>query len=635
MFSISHCRKYKRLKLGSLAMLALIVGAGLFVYAKTRVTAGPYGLAQDLPRGALVYAQFKDLPALLKRWDESALKQQYLGSASYAQFQHRHLALKLVQRWTEFNDGLGLQLDSAAIGEAAESGAALAIYDIGKLDLVFIAPLSEEKVAATRFFKSRAQFEETELPDGTSYYRHEVAAATGRQKQVIAFATVKGRFVLATSERLLLQTIANLNGKVGKDRLADDPAFKALSSAITPHFVTVWVDQAKLNDDYNFKQYWLMRNPLALKDIRAGIFDLEFQEGRWTERREFLTTRRSVRATNRLSVAEAQRLRSLLPGGVPYLKVQSLQSEPQLVATLLRDTLLDRRAAASAQSKRLWSWQSYDDDGFYAPETEEESPARSYTYLNSDYDSSIVDPRDARTTERQEPGANPLANEIDTQFLANLQQAIGTAGPQTALVATSPQTSSGPLFVEFRRIAIVNLLTPANLNREALEEAISRVVQGRVTVAGPSVELKWVSHDDGTRPWRELELPLLGWKLCYAQQDHELILANSPELLTAVLANQGKQSVSKAQPAPSLDDLTVVSFEQRKRAFDDILGKLDAEEAKRQKARAPKDSASPAPQFFADEIGSLLNVAANVGSVEIRRSSSANRLHEEIDFVLK
>jgi len=635
MFSISHSKKYLRPKTISLVLLAVMVGAGLIVYAKTRVSEGPYSLAADLPRGALVYAQFKDLPGLLKRWDESALKQQYLGSANYSQFQHRHLALKLVQRWSEFNDGLGFQLDSASIGEAAESGAALAIYDIGKLDLVFIAPLSEEKLAATRFFKSKSSFEETTLADGTSYYRHEVEASSGHQKQVLAFATIKGRFVLATNERLLLRTIANINGKAVKDTLADDPAFTTLSATFTPHFLTVWVDQTKLNDDYYFKQYWLMRNVTQLKGIRAGIFDVEFQDGRWTERRDFLTTAKAVRATNTLSAAEAQRLRALLPEGVPYVKVQSLNNDPQLVTTLLRDTLLDKRLSGSGQTKHLWSWQSYDDDGFYVAERDEESSQRSYTYLNGDYDSSIVDPRDARLTGKEEPGANPLGNEIDSQFLTSLQTAVGPASPQAALVATRPQTTSGPLFVEFRRVAIVTLQTPGNLKRDVLEEAISRVVQGRVTVAGPTVELKWVSHDEAARPWRELEMPLLGWKLCYAQLDSELILANSPELLKTVLENQGKQPGSKAPAAASLDDLTVVRFDQRKEAFDDILGRLDAEEAKRQKARAPKDSASPAPQFFAGEVGSLLNVAANVSRVEIRRSSSAGRLHEEIDYLLK
>jgi hypothetical protein len=51
---------------------------------------------------------------------------------------------------------------------------------------------------------------------------------------------------------LLVRAIANVNGKSPKDRLSDDPAFKTLSSIVSPHFAAIWVDQAKLNEDYYF-----------------------------------------------------------------------------------------------------------------------------------------------------------------------------------------------------------------------------------------------------------------------------------------------------------------------------------------------------------------------------------------------
>jgi hypothetical protein len=638
MFSITRWKKNLRRRTVLLVALVLIIGAGLIVYSKTRSKPGPYPLAADFPRGALVYAQFKDLPALLKQWNDSPLKRQYLASANYAGFQHRHLALKLVQRWTEFNDGLGFQLDTASLGEAAESGAAIAVYDIGRLDLVFIAPLSEEKLALTSFFKSKSQFEESELPDGTTYYRHDVEADRGRQKQVIAFATIKGRFVLATKEQLLLQTIANINGRNGKDRLADDPAFSTLAAVMPPHFATVWVDQAKLNDDYYFKHYWLMQNAAQLKGLRAGMFDLEFQNGKWIERREYLTTQKGVRATAGMSVAAVQKLRSLTPEGIAFFRLQALNSDPALVAALVRDTLLDRVAPEHGSTKRLWSWNSYDEDSFQPNEAGEDYSGNRYAYLNSDYEAAIDDPRDARLTSKVEPGRNPLSAENEKEFLTGLEQALGPARPLAAAVATNPRTLAGPLFAEFQRVAIITLQTPASLKREVLEGAIVKLVQGRLTVTGSAADLKWVTREAGSRTWRQLDLPLLGWKFCYAQQESELILANSPELLAAVFATRDQQPNSAAPSVGALDELTVIRFDQRKQAFDGILGRLDAEEVKRrQQTGGPSASPtpSPSPQFFSGEIGSLLDVAANVGRIEIRRSSSANRLHEEIEYVLK
>ncbi|HEX6717333.1 MAG TPA: hypothetical protein VF088_09480, partial [Pyrinomonadaceae bacterium] len=283
--------KRKRSILLSITIVLAFIGVAFMVFARTaHKPKGAYGLAEDLPRGAVVYAQFSNLPALIEQWDHSRLKERYLNSTNYRQLQTRHLVLKLISRWEEFNNALGFQLDVGAISGATETKAALAVYDIGQLDLVFVAPLSEEKIALTQFFKNKDQFEEAETPGGDVYYRQAVEADHGRQKQVLAFATVSGRFILASNENLLLRTIANINHQNQKDTLAADPAFMDLSRKLKPHFVTVWVDQAKLNHDYYFKHYWLMQNMDQLKGIRAGMFDLEQEKGRWIERREFLTT---------------------------------------------------------------------------------------------------------------------------------------------------------------------------------------------------------------------------------------------------------------------------------------------------------------------------------------------------------
>jgi hypothetical protein len=95
--------------------------------------------------GAFVYTQFSNLPALLDQWDRSQLKERYLKSTNYQQLQHRHLILKLISRWEKGNTALGFNVDVATITGTSETKAALAVYDIGQLDLVFIAPMSEER----------------------------------------------------------------------------------------------------------------------------------------------------------------------------------------------------------------------------------------------------------------------------------------------------------------------------------------------------------------------------------------------------------------------------------------------------------------------------------------------------------
>jgi hypothetical protein len=606
------------------ASLVLICVA-LIVYARTtRSSRNPYSLAGDLPRGALVYAQFQNLPELITQWEQSQLKERYLSSTSYQQLQHRHLAMKLISRWEEFNNALGFPLDLAAIGSSTDGAAAVAIYDIGQLDLLFVAPISDEKVALTQFFKSKDQFEEMEAPDGTPYYSHTVEADRGRQKQILAFATVNGRFLLGTNEKLFVRALANINKRAKNDSIADDPTFRTLSRKVTPHFATIWVDQSKLNADYYFKHYWLMQNVADLKSIRAGIFDLEQQQSRWIERREFLTTAAAQRSNSGMAAAELRQLYSRTPDDAPYVKFRSLANNPALPGTIIRDTLFDSPVEQES-SNGSWSWDSYSSEDFYPTSGEEYDAYERYSYLDDSYDKTINDPHDARVAERVEPGRNPQAAELEHQFLTGLQNVLSPARASSVAVATTPHATKSPLFVEFRKVAIFNLQSPGSLRRELLEQTIAQGAQGRLIVVNSGSQPRWEARND----WRSLYLPMLGWEICYALKDNMLIVSNSNELMKAVLESREKQSSVSAD----VDELTIIRFDRRKESFDDIVNVLDADAIKQQQARNAeiKDS----QEFFSGNISSLLNVASDVSRIEIKRKSLGNNLHEEIELVMK
>lgn len=611
-----------------IAAILVLICVALIVYARsTRSSSNAYSLAGDLPRGALVYAQFENLPELIKRWEQSQLKDRYLNSTSYQQLQHRHLALKLISRWEEFNNALGFPLDLAAIGSSTDGAAAIAIYDIGQLDLLFIAPISEEKVAVAQFFKSKDQFEETETPDGTVYYRQTVEADRGRQKQLLAFATVNGRFVLGTNEKLFLRAIANITKRATKDSIAEDPSFKTLSQKVKPHFATIWVDQSKLNADYYFKHYWLMQNVAELKTIRAGIFDLEQQQSRWIERREFLTTAPSERSNSRIAAAELRQLYARTPEDAPYVRFRSLANNPGLTGAIIRDTLFDSPVEQES-SGRSWSWDSYSSEDFYPASGDDYDTCDRYSNLDDSYERTINDPYDARVSERVEPGRNPVAAELEHQFLTGLEKVLGPAGASSVAVATTPHTSKGPLFVEFRKVAIFNLRSPGSLRRELLEQTVAQGTQARLTVVNSGSQPKWQTGP----AWRSLYLPMLGWEICYTLKDNLLIVSNSNEMMKAVLQSHENPSSVSAD----IDELTIIRFDRRKESFDDIVNVLDADAIKQQQANnADTNPINGSQEFFSGNISSLLDVASDVSRIEIRRKSVGNNLHEEIELVIK
>ena len=230
--------------------------------------------------------------------------------------------------------------------------------------------------------------------------------------------------------------------------------------------------------------------------------------------------------------------------------------------------------------------------------------------------------------EPERPGANPVAAELERQFFTNVQAALTPAGPSTAVLATRPHTTDGPLFVEFQKAAIIHLESAGSLRRDLLEKAIAQAAQSRLTVAGRASEPAWENRSQGELAWRQLHLPMLGWDICYAIKDRDLIVANSGELLKAVLDSTASER-SAELAVGATDDLTIVRFDQRKSVFDEIMNTLDKDAVQVQ-----TNSSQLSETFFSGNIASLLDVASQLNRVEITRRASPNGLREEIHFVL-
>ncbi|MFN8004474.1 MAG: hypothetical protein U0X75_26070 [Acidobacteriota bacterium] len=623
-----------------LLLLLLLIGLLINAGAAKRGEGG-FAQAQDFPRGALVYAQFQDLPALLKQWDESSLKERYLASTNFQQLQTRHLAMKLVSRWSEFNDAAGFPLDVAALAGLADNRAALAVYDIGRLDLVLIAPLDDAKLAVSRVWQSKGNFEERTLPGDLVYYLADVEADRGRQTQQLGFASVNGRFVLATNEKLLLRTLANLQGAAKKDRLSDEPAFQALSKTVTPHFVTVWVEQAKLNDDWYFKRYWVMQNAAELKHLRAGMFDLEWQENRWTERREFLLDGKASATPGRLTKPALAQLARMTPGDLPYVQFRSVLGQTDVASALVGESLFGDKPEAPAPT-RDWNWRRYDASDFAVSANDDEFYGASrYSYLSHRFNLLIDDPDDARESRGGERGDGALRLATEQKAATALRAVLQAAQPMAAAKLAQPRALTEPLFAEFNRATILTLQQPAALNRQALERALADWAGSRLLVAGAPTQLVWQDKAGQGSQWRELPLPMLGRALGYGVRGQQLVLANHPELLARLLTGE-RQAGDDVQLPTTASELTVVRLSQREAAFDRIFAQLDAARIKaywrqRRGERESEQGSAPGPsqEFFSGEISSLLDVAAPVREIRVARNYANGRLQEEVSLILK
>lgn len=617
----------KRALLTALLLLALIaIGVAINAVSAQRANK-EFAMADDFPRGALVYAQFQDLPTLLKQWDESQMKERYLNSVSFQKLQSRHLAIKLLARWEEFNDATGFPIDLTVFGSLADNRAAIAVYDIGKLDLMLIAPMSDAKFEACSFFQGKDSFEEIELPDGAVYYLHDVEADRGRQKQHIAFAHVEGRFVLATSEKLLLRAVANIKGQTKKDRLTDEPAFQSLAKTVKPHFVTVWVEQSNLNEDWYFKRYWMMSDVAELKNIRAGMFDLEMQAGKWVERREFLLNGKSPNAGSSLSKQTLQRIEQIVPADVPFVQMSSIDGKPKLTAELVSSALFDGKIETPKKASRV-RWDRYSDYDFEVSTSDDDYYGESrYSYLGHEFNSTIDEEENEGVA-----GDSALRLAGERRFARSLQSALQSARPTAAAKIARPRAMEGMLFANFARVTVVSMQNPASLDRASLENAIGQLAASRLMVAGSSGNFIWKNRSEGGANWRQMELPVLGRTVGYGVRGDGLIISNNAELLTNLMTGKRKEQSKATSP---VHELTVIRLSERESAFDQIFARLEEPMVKAYWQQRRGEEGGPSQEFFSGEIASLLDVASPVDEVRIQRSYANGRMREEVTAILK
>jgi hypothetical protein len=584
----------------SIALILSVLSAALLVYAQISSEKGKFKQAEDFPRGALIYVQIQDLPALIKLWNESELRRKYLESANFDEFQNRHLALKLAERAYEIKDAVGIFPDLDFASGLSENSAALAVYDIGKMEFVFIAPMSEEKILASKLFELGADFEEIRLDDETSVYTKEIEIDRGRQVQKILYANFRGRLILATSEKYFLQTLDNIRGKTPKNRLSNEPLFSQLAEKTNPNLATVWLNQQKLNDDWYFKHYWLMSEAENLKNLRAGMFDFEIEDKKVIERRVFLTA--ESKPSGKINAETANRVGNLIPENIPFYKIEPAEkvSLDESVSDGLFDVNNNSETSGSVQKKEDYYFNDWE---------------KSYSYSNLDRDFS----EPINETEDDEI----LPDRITDKSSDDLTKIIGAANPNASLKLFSPQNLPSPLFFENRKALIFSLQNPSNLNRKELENALSKQAQNLFTVGNQKSEFVWTDFSLENSVARQLTMPSLGWKIFYVLRQNELIFSNNEDLLKSIL--QAKNSAPKF--AETFEKFTVINLENGRETFDEVFKTLQYDD---------ENSDYPSGgKLFTGNIGSLLDVVSDVERIEIKQTSEQKFLFEEIDFVLK
>jgi hypothetical protein len=231
-------------------------------------------LSTYMPAGALLYLEAKDFSGLVSDWNSSPQKRIWVESSNYEVFSRSRLFLRLKGAGDQFAAAAGLPPDMNFLTQVAGNRSALALYDIGNLQFLYITHLPSAKSMETTLWQTRTKFEPRTAGGVTFYLRRDPES----QKEV-AFAIAGDYLLLATREDLMAGALQLMSG--GKDRTIETEQWwsQSVGAAGPSGNLRMVLNLEKLVPTPYFRTYWVQQNITDLKQYSAAVSDL-FRSGK-------------------------------------------------------------------------------------------------------------------------------------------------------------------------------------------------------------------------------------------------------------------------------------------------------------------------------------------------------------------
>ncbi|HXG65315.1 MAG TPA: hypothetical protein VNO70_09410 [Blastocatellia bacterium] len=567
-------------------------------------------LAGVMPRGALVYVQARDLGALMKMWLASPVRAQFYKSASFSEFSNSGIYLKFQERRKDFEKAIGFGLDESRLAEIAGGASAIAIYDIGKLEIAFVTEVPRERAIATALFKQAPQFQERST-DGGVYYVRDVTTDSGRLNQQFCFAYTGGKLLVTTTEGLMIRALGHAKSGGSDALLSDILALAQQADGFAAHEITMYLDQARLNKNRYFNNYWVHRNVAAFDNIESGLLDLRITPEGMNEQRWF--TLSSNGEKNALTGEQAGALLRFAPADAQLIETRA---DVKGLGEAVSHALFGQLKEGVAAPENIPDHTS-DNDGGRGGRTER------YSRLDTRFDRDVDD--------EQAPGKKSQISNLKSQISDSKSQAHPPA--LTAAIAALPSVAycemarskldaSRP-FARFERAIIIEMREGAAPDRAGLERAISDEMRARFVIAGVDPGLTW-QDDAGVR---FVAQSLLEQGAAYTVSGKYLVLASSREFVRDIL-----QAAASAARTPGVTGpvqyYAVVRVGQARPVFDKLMMKLDG---KTEQAPNPDQEEGQEVKFFSDNLSSLIAASA-VRELRVERETAGALMRERVVY---
>ncbi|PYP88630.1 MAG: hypothetical protein DMF61_05455 [Blastocatellia bacterium AA13] len=578
-------------------------------------------LARVMPRGASLYVQARDLSALMKRWIASKTRTDFYGGPSYSAFTKSRIYLKLDARKTDFEKAIGFDLNEERLAEIAGGASAVAMYDIGKTELVFVTEVPRAQAIATELFKQAPKFEERSA-EGAPYYASEVTTDGGRLKQQFCFAYADNKLIITTAEGLIIRALRNIRtSQTAPDSLIGD----VLSSAArikdtSPADLTMWLDQSRLNDNLYFNAYWLHKNESELARFENGIVKMRLTS-RGLEEQRWFTLKSAPHADEQIPAERARSLLHFVPAGGQLVR---LTADRATRARAITDTLIGAEPRPSTPTFKAASEQTSDHESEGTSESAVSKSSEVYRRLDSRFDSDVDDEEFTGSAARAQ--AISSTQTVKASLGQRIETLLKLSGSAAYCDVMRSRLDREKLFVGFDRALIIELSEVGGFDRAAFEKAVTDELRARFVVSGAPQNLAW-QEENGVRYVGQTAggQSLLGASAAYAISGKYLVLASTKDIAADVLKAASSPKAAALEISGTTDYFAVVRIADAMPLFDKLMSTLDGKTINPVKT----DDSEPEVKFFSDNISSLIKALA-FREVRVRHESQGTELHENL-----
>ncbi len=554
-----------------LVIITVVAGIALGVYRAD--AAQDASFSKYIPAGPLLYLEAKDFSSLLSDWNSSPEKQAWVNSSNYEVFSRSRLFLRLKGAGDQFAAAAGLPPDMDFVSQVAGTHSALALYDIGKLEFVYITYLPSAKSMQTQLWQTRAKFEPRSAGGVNFYLRRDPES-----EKEVAFAVAGDYLLLATSADLLAGSLQLVSGN--NDRTVESEPWysQTVSAAGETRDLRMVLNLDKIVPSPYFRTYWVQQNITDMKQYSAAVSDL-FRSGKQYREERLLIEKNQQASTSDAGFKAVADLVRFAPENVSLYQAKALPSGDACFHLLESKILAPHFGPAPASQ--------------VAPEVQLGSGE---TGQASDMETRI--------------DLAPAAHPASTQAGSPLQQLLSKTQLLASLQVQSSETDSAGVFVRIH--SGIAFSAASDWNDADVRTAIADFIGPNFTASG--LGLSW-QQKSGYQQLDGL------WPLSVSMRGKYLLVADDPVLLEKMLS--GFERRNDARPAT-----LIASFDHARErgSFKQFSSVIDR--------NAPVPNAR-GPQFFSENMASLSHMFTNVSREKILERRDGNKVLQTVTYEWK